>query len=95
MRESSIVDSIVKWINSQPQAIARKRHGTVYGVAGDPDVDACVRGHCVQIEVKQPGKHPTPLQFKRLEEWGKAGADAIWVTTLDEVKQHFRRAGWL
>ena len=38
------------------------------GVAGDPDIDACLRGRSVQLEVKRPGEKPTPLQVKRLEE---------------------------
>jgi len=38
------------------------------GVAGDPDIDACLRGRSVQLEVKRPGEKPTPLQVKRLED---------------------------
>ena len=36
---------------------------------GDPDIDACIRGRSVQIEVKRPGERPTLLQLKRIEEW--------------------------
>ena len=86
-RESAIVEAIVKWINSQPRAIARKRHGTAWGMAGEPDVNACVRGRSVQIEVKQPGEKPSALQLRRLEEWQRAGALSFSATSLAEVKQ--------
>ena len=37
-RESSIVDGIMKYLNSLPGCIARKRHGSAYGIKGDPDI---------------------------------------------------------
>lgn len=94
MKEAPITEGIIKYINSLPRAIARKRYSSVMGITGDPDVDACVNGHTVQIEVKRPGNHPTPLQFKRLEEWSNAGATAFWVDSVDKVKDYFKRMGW-
>jgi hypothetical protein len=57
------------------------------GVAGDPDIDACVRGRSVQLEVKRPGERPTPLQFKRIEEWRRAGAVAAVVNSVEDVRR--------
>ena len=45
---------------------------------GEPDLVCCQNGRTVVIEVKQPGKKPTPLQMQRLREWANAGALALW-----------------
>ena len=72
--ERAIVRAILAYLNGLPGCLARKRWGGGMGVAGDPDIDACIRGRSVQLEVKRPGDRPTALQAKRLEEWRKAGA---------------------
>lgn len=56
------------------------------GVAGDPDIDACIRGRSVQLEVKRPGERPTALQARRLEEWRRAGAIVAVVHSVAEVR---------
>ena len=56
------------------------------GVAGEPDIDACLSGRSVQLEVKRPGEKATPLQLKRLEQWRQAGALTAVVTSVEEVK---------
>ena len=86
-RESSIVDGILRWLNQQPKTLARKRHGGMYGVAGEPDIDACVKGRSVQIEVKRPGEKPTPLQERRLAEWQAAGAITMVATSRGDVER--------
>jgi hypothetical protein len=52
----------------------RKRHGTNYGVAGDPDLYGVWRGIAWEVELKAPGEQPTKLQAARLLEWLQAGA---------------------
>ena len=84
--ERAIVKAILAYLNSLPGCLARKRWGGGMGVAGDPDIDACIRGRSVQLEVKRPGEKPTALQAKRLEEWRKAGALAAVVSSVEEVK---------
>jgi hypothetical protein len=84
--ERTIVKSILAYLNGQPGCLARKRWGGGMGVAGDPDIDACVRGHSVQLEVKRPGAKPTALQLKRLEEWRRAGAVVGVVESLEQVR---------
>lgn len=84
--ERAIVKAILVYLNSLPGCLARKRWGGGMGVAGDPDIDACIRGRSVQLEVKRPGERPTALQAKRLEEWRKAGALAAVVSSVEEVK---------
>jgi hypothetical protein len=84
--ERAIVKAILTYLNSIPGCLARKRWGGGMGVAGDPDIDACIRGRSVQLEVKRPGEKPTALQAKRLREWRKAGALVAVVSSVEEVK---------
>jgi len=63
---------------------ARKVHGNAYS-SGEPDIDACVRGRAVKVEVKVPGRKPTAQQLARLRRWQEAQALAGWVTSLSEL----------
>jgi hypothetical protein len=85
--ERAIVKAILAYLNGQPGCLARKRWGGGMGVAGDPDIDACVRGCSVQLEVKRPGEKPTPLQLKRIEEWRRAGAVVAVVNSVADVRR--------
>ena len=85
-KESAIVKAILAYLNTLPQCLARKRWGGGMGVAGEPDIDACLRGRSLQLEVKRPGQRPTLLQLKRMEEWCQAGAIVGIVTSVAEVK---------
>jgi hypothetical protein len=91
--ERAIVKAILAYLNSLPGCLARKRWGGGMGVAGDPDIDACLRGRSVQLEVKRPGEKPTPLQVKRLEEWRQAGAIVGVVVSVDDAKSLLAREG--
>ena len=84
--ESAIVKAILGYLNALPECLARKRWGGGMGVAGEPDIDACLRGRSLQLEVKRPGQKPTPLQLKRLEQWRQAGALVAVVSSVEEVK---------
>lgn len=84
--ERAIVKAILAYLNGLPCCLARKRWGGGMGVAGDPDIDACIRGRSVQLEVKCPGEKPTPLQLKRIEEWRQAGAVVAVVSSVADVK---------
>ena len=85
--ERAIVKTILVYLNSLPCCLARKRWGGGMGVAGEPDIDACLRGRSVQLEVKRPGEKATPLQLKRLEEWHRAGAAVGVVHSVAEVRE--------
>lgn len=74
-----------------------KIHGSAAQQRGTPDLLACVRGRFVAVECKQPGKHPTALQLKRLRDWQRAGAIAGVVRTevdLDDLLDHVDDPGW-
>jgi hypothetical protein len=50
-----------------------------FGRAGDADLTGLLPdARRVEIEVKRPGKWPTPKQIARLREWNAAGAVAFW-----------------
>ncbi|HZV04992.1 MAG TPA: hypothetical protein VE999_07925 [Gemmataceae bacterium] len=84
--ERAIVKAILAYLNGLPGCLARKCWGGGMGVAGDPDIDACLHGRSVQLEVKRLGERPTALQAKRLEEWRKAGAVVAVVHGVAEVR---------
>lgn len=71
--------------------------GTGAAKAGTPDNLTCVPtdfgGRFCAIELKQPGKKPTPLQQKRLRSFQAAGAVAGWATTMVEVDALLAHAG--
>jgi hypothetical protein len=39
-----------------------------YGKSGVPDIMGSLCGTCFVIEVKRPGKNPTPIQARRMDE---------------------------
>ena len=69
-----------------PTLCYRKRLGTPYGTAGDPDLYGVWRGIPFEFELKRPGHHPTPLQLSRLQEWTRAGAVTAVLHSLDDLK---------
>ena len=93
--ERAIVKAVLAYLNSLPGCLARKRWGGGMGVAGDPDIDACIRGRSLQLEVKRPGEKPTPLQLKRLEEWRQAGALVGVVTSVAATRALLEENGLL
>ena len=84
--ERAIVKAILAFLNSLPICVARKRWGGGMGVAGEPDIDACIRGRSLQLEVKRMGADATSLQRKRMDEWQSAGAIVGVVHCVAEVK---------
>lgn len=90
-QERNLQTSVMRWLNAQSYTLARKLHGTGYGVVGDPDLYGCCRGRMFLIELKQPGKEPTAIQRVRLNEWKKVGAIAFVAHSLEEVKEAFAR----
>lgn len=83
--EKTIVAGILRTLNSIDGVYARKTHGGAYST-GWPDIVASVRGRCFMLEVKRPGGRATPLQRRELDRWSAAGAVALVVTSVDEVR---------
>lgn len=89
--ERSIKISVLRHLKElrrqDPSLCYRKRHGSAFVTAGDPDICGLWRGVHFEIELKQPGENPTPLQRLRLEEWGRAGARTFVVHNLLEFQR--------
>jgi hypothetical protein len=94
--EKAIVARIMVALKKYPSVVVRKRHGTVMGVAGDPDLYGTINGQHFEIEVKRPNdpsSQLTELQTQRLMEWKHAGAITGVARSVDEAlailgKQH-------
>lgn len=86
--EKEIVDEGIAFLRARPDSYARKVHGSQFGNAGEPDVDAVCRGRSMKLECKAPdGGRPTAVQFGALRRWAKAGALTGWFTCLDHVRE--------
>ena len=94
--ESVVVRKILKYLNSLDKCRARKVHGSAYS-GGEPDIDCCLNGRSIKIEVKKPGEKvgENGLQKKILQEWSEAGAVSFWVTSVEEVKDRLLKEGLL
>ncbi len=84
-RESGITAQIMAALRRVPRCIVRKRHGTGWGVAGDPDLYGSIGGKHFELEVKRWGEELTPLQEARLAQWRASGAIAGVAHSVDEA----------
>jgi hypothetical protein len=84
--ESAVVSAILKALRAVPGVVVRKRHGTTWGIAGDPDLYGSINGRHFEIEVKRSGADgPTPLQQARLRQWAATGALVGVARTVDDA----------
>ncbi len=86
--EKNVVARIMAALKKYPHVVVRKRHGTAFGTAGDPDLYGTASGRHFEIEVKRPGDSSsqlTELQAKRLLEWKMAGAITGVARSVDEA----------
>src|SRR5690349_19251135 len=79
-----IVDKVLKPLGSR--AWWFKVHGGPYQKAGVSDLVGVIDGVPFGLEVKLPGKYPTPLQAKILAEMQRAGAVTGWADSLEEAQ---------
>ncbi len=84
-RESALVAEIVRALRARPDVVVRKRHGSAWGVAGDPDLYGSIDGRHFEIEVKRPGERPTRLQAARLAQWRASSALAGVAHSVEEA----------
>jgi len=86
--EKAVQRRILARMNKVPKLVIRKKHGTVMGLAGDPDLYGAYRGKAFAFEVKRPNDPssvPTKLQTVRLDEWAAAGAIVGVVRSPEDV----------
>lgn len=89
--ESNLKRSVMKMLALEyPRAVVRKRHGSMYSTAGDPDLEILLAGVHIECELKRPGENPTQLQQRRLAEWAAAGAVTACIHTVGEMRDLMR-----
>ena len=88
VREISIVDRIITYINNMPQGVAEKVQGTLRS-SGKSDINACINGRSIRLEVKTAdhGNKESKKQSINLRRWSAAGAVCGVVYSLEEVKE--------
>lgn len=88
VREISIVDRIINYINDLPHGVAEKVQGTLRS-SGKSDINACINGRCIRFEVKTAdhGNKESKKQSINLRRWTAAGAICAVVYSLEEVKE--------
>ena len=94
--EKAVVTRIMGDLKARPGIVVRKRHGTVMGVAGDPDLYGTIGGRHFEIEVKRPNdpsSRLTILQRRRLLEWKLAGAIVGVARSVDDALHILGLAG--
>ena len=85
MLEKDIVAAIMRLLKKTPNCFAWKEHGGLYGVAGIPDIVACINGRFVAFEVKTETGKLTKLQEITIQKIRDAKGQAFKVTSAAEV----------
>ena len=85
--ESTITNSMIKYLNSLPHTIAEKVMGNAFQ-SNRPDINGCCRGRSFRIEVKSPdhGNKASKGQLLNIKHWKDAGCIAFVCDNLKEVK---------
>jgi len=73
-----VLDRVMKMLAPEP-GVARKNHGTVFGVDGWPDVEYLEHGMMLYIECKRAGKKPTKKQAHRMRQLSEQGGATCYV----------------
>jgi Holliday junction resolvase len=84
--EKSITNSVIRLLKSEG-FWTLKVHGGPMQRAGLPDILAIKGGEAWWLEVKRPGKHPTELQIRRLQQLEDAGSVVGVVHSVAEARQ--------
>lgn len=91
--ESSRVFAILSFLNSLENCRAQKILGNA-SKSGEPDIDGCIRGRTLKIEVKRSEKEEaSELQKEILKRWATAGAITGVVYDVQGVKDLLTREG--
>ena len=86
--ERDIQSAVLRYLNSIPGCIAENVRGNA-SQSGRADINACYKGHCIKIELKDPkdkGYEATQQQLLYLRKWKAAGAITAVCYSVDDVK---------
>jgi hypothetical protein len=93
-REAAVVAAVMKrmavMISEGVPLRVEKQHGSVWARVGRPDLDGCLAGRALKIEVKRLGAKPTSIQKKALHDWRQVGAIAFWSDDPEEIEEELR-----
>jgi len=78
MSEKVLQARIIKYFKENGFFV-RKWHQGRYAGRGMPDIHALKNGKAFYIEVKCPGKKPTPIQLHTMEQLKQHGGVVFWV----------------
>ena len=93
--EHQIQQAVIEWLQYKKWFVWRHNSGMVrtvhntmvrMGVAGMPDVFALKDGQLLGIEVKRPGKKPTDIQQRMMDDLTKYGAQCMVVTSTEDLE---------
>ena len=93
MAEGSLQSKILEYLNALPGCIAENVSGNAHQ-SGRADINACYKGICLKIELKDPntGYKPTKQQLLYLKKWAVAGAITGVCYSLEDVKNLLEKA---
>ena len=85
---TGVVQPILRYLNSLPNAKAINIHGGVFCERGTPDIIGCINGRTILLECKRsPTEAAEKIQEWRMAEWRSAGAIAARVDDVSQVKE--------
>ena len=83
-----VVQPILRYLNSLPNAKAINIHGGVFCERGTPDIIGCIGGRTILLECKRsPTEAAEKIQEWRMAEWRGAGAIVARVDDVSQVKE--------
>jgi len=80
--EAALTKKIIDALNAIPGCYAEKIHASQFGMP-KLDVFGAYRGKMIYLEIKVPGKKPTPRQQATIRKWReKAGVHTGWTNSV-------------
>ena len=89
MGETRIQEAVLSYLNSLPHCMAENVSGNAHQ-SGRADINACYKGHCLKIELKDPEDDSytaTQQQLLYLKRWRLAGAVTGVCYSVNDVKK--------
>ena len=85
MAERDIVAAILRLLKKTPRCFCWKTHGGTYGIAGIPDIIACLHGRFLAFEVKTETGKLSKLEEITIQRIREAKGKAYTVRSVAQV----------